>query len=164
MCNPVTLAADTRATLLVSYIQVKSLQPISRWSTHRFNQPVWNLRVLICERVASDMSLGMMSYNQMETFSALLALCAGNSPVTGEFPAQRPVTWSFNFSLICAWINGWVNNGEAGKLKRHRAHYDVIDDCGPRNVWRVTSWTCPIWCMQLSLPNLTVVVISAYHW
>ena len=31
----------------------------------------------------------------METFSTLLALCAGNSPVTGEFPAQRPVTQSF---------------------------------------------------------------------
>ena len=29
---------------------------------------------------------------QMETFSALLACCAGNSPVTGEFPSQRPVT------------------------------------------------------------------------
>ena len=34
--------------------------------------------------------------HQMETFSALLALCAGNSPVTGEFPAQRPVTRSFD--------------------------------------------------------------------
>ena len=33
---------------------------------------------------------------QMETFSALLALCAGNSPVTGEFPAQRPVMRSFD--------------------------------------------------------------------
>ena len=32
----------------------------------------------------------------METFSALLAICAGNSPVTGEFPAQRPVTRSFD--------------------------------------------------------------------
>ena len=32
----------------------------------------------------------------METFSALLALCAGNSPVTGEFPSQRPVTRSFD--------------------------------------------------------------------
>ena len=32
----------------------------------------------------------------METFSALLALCAGNSPVTGEFPPQRPVTQSFD--------------------------------------------------------------------
>ena len=32
----------------------------------------------------------------METFWALLALCAGNSPVTGEFPTQRPVTQSFD--------------------------------------------------------------------
>ena len=32
----------------------------------------------------------------METFSALLAICAGNSPVSGEFPAQRPVTRSFD--------------------------------------------------------------------
>ena len=35
----------------------------------------------------------------METFSALLAICAGNSPVTGEFPAQRPVTRSFDVSF-----------------------------------------------------------------
>ena len=34
--------------------------------------------------------------HQMETFSALLAICAGNSPVTGEFPTQRPVTRSFD--------------------------------------------------------------------
>ena len=37
--------------------------------------------------------------HQMETFSALLALCAGNSPVTGEFPAQRLVTRSFDVFL-----------------------------------------------------------------
>ena len=34
--------------------------------------------------------------HQMETFSVLLALCAGNSPVTGDFPSQRPVTQSFD--------------------------------------------------------------------
>ena len=34
--------------------------------------------------------------HQMETFSSLLALCVGNSPVTDEFPSQRPVTRSFN--------------------------------------------------------------------
>ena len=33
--------------------------------------------------------------HQMETFSALLVICAGNSPVPGEFPTQRPVTWIF---------------------------------------------------------------------
>ena len=62
----------------------------------------------------------------METFSALLASCAGNSPVSGEFPAQRPVTRSFEISLICAWINRLVNNRKAGDLRRYRAHYDVI--------------------------------------
>ena len=35
----------------------------------------------------------------METFSSLLALCAGNSPVTGQFPAQWPVTRSFDVFL-----------------------------------------------------------------
>ena len=30
------------------------------------------------------------------------------------------------FTLICARINGWVNNREAGDLRRYRAHYDVI--------------------------------------
>ena len=39
----------------------------------------------------------------METFFALLALCVGNSPVTGEFPSQRPVTRSFDYSLIRVW-------------------------------------------------------------
>ena len=34
--------------------------------------------------------------HQMETFSALLVICAGNSPVPGEFPTQRPVTRSFD--------------------------------------------------------------------
>ena len=30
------------------------------------------------------------------------------------------------YSFIRAWINGWVNNREAGDLRRHRAHNDVI--------------------------------------
>ena len=38
--------------------------------------------------------------HQMETFSALLALCAGNPPVTGEFPSQRPATRSFYFFYL----------------------------------------------------------------
>ena len=37
--------------------------------------------------------------HQMETFSALLAICARNSPVAGEFPTQRPVTRSFDVFL-----------------------------------------------------------------
>ena len=61
----------------------------------------------------------------METFSALLAFCAGNSPVTGEFPAQRPVTRGFDFYLIWALTTGLVNNRDAGDLRRHHVHHDI---------------------------------------
>ena len=43
-----------------------------------------------------------------------------NSPHKGQW--RRALM----FSLICVWINGWVNNREAGDLRRHRAHCDVI--------------------------------------
>ena len=43
-----------------------------------------------------------------------------NSPHKGQWRG------ALMFSLICSWINGWVNNREAGDLRRHRAHYDVI--------------------------------------
>ena len=45
------------------------------------------------------MFIGPWWRHQMETFSALLAICGGNSPVTGEFPAQRPVTRSYDAFL-----------------------------------------------------------------
>ena len=63
--------------------------------------------------------------HQVETFSALLALCAGNSPVTGDFPHKGQWRGALIFSLVCAWINVWVNNRDAGDLRRHHAHYDV---------------------------------------
>ena len=62
----------------------------------------------------------------MEQISALLAICAGNSPVTGEFSSERPVTQSFDVFFICAWISSWVNNREAGDLRRHRTHCDNL--------------------------------------
>ena len=43
-----------------------------------------------------------------------------NSPHKGQWRGSLMV------SLVCAWINGWVNNREAGDLRRHRTHYDVI--------------------------------------
>ena len=68
--------------------------------------------------------------HQMETFSALLAICAGNSPVPGEFPAQRPVTRSFAifFDLRLnkrlskqSW--GWWFETPSRPLWRHRNVY-----------------------------------------
>ena len=42
-----------------------------------------------------------------------------NSPHKGQWRG------ALMFSLICAWMNRWVKNREAGDLRRHRAHYDV---------------------------------------
>ena len=63
----------------------------------------------------------------METFSALLAICAGNSPVPGEFPAQRPVTRSFDvyFDLspnkrLSKQLWGWWFETQSRPLWRHR--------------------------------------------
>ena len=63
--------------------------------------------------------------HQKEPFSALLAICAENSSVTGEFPAQRPVTRSFDVFFDLRLNERWVNNIEAGDFRRHRSHYDV---------------------------------------
>ena len=59
--------------------------------------------------------------HQMETFSALLAICAGNS--LGNSPHKGQWRGALMFSLICVWIYGWVNNRVAGDL---RCYYNVI--------------------------------------
>ena len=48
------------------------------------------------DRRDTDTMIRHIWRHQMETFSAILALCEGNSPVTGEFPSQRPVTRNFD--------------------------------------------------------------------
>ena len=72
--------------------------------------------------------------HQMEAFSALLALCAGNSPVIGEFSSQRPVTRSFegffdlrlNKRLSKQSRRRWFET-PSPSLWRHSNHYnDVI--------------------------------------
>ena len=68
----------------------------------------------------------ILKCQQMETFSALLAICAGNSPVPGEFPAQRPATRRFDvfFDLRLnkrlskqSW--GWWFDTPSCRLWRH---------------------------------------------
>ena len=86
------------------------------------------VRALLCFVVFWHRSI--LSYltawwrHQMVTFSALLTLCVGNSPVTGEFPSQRPVTQSFDVFFDLCLSKRWVNNQDAGDLRCHHAHYD----------------------------------------
>ena len=63
--------------------------------------------------------------HQMETFSALLAICAGIHRSLVNFPHKGQWRGALMFSFICVWINAWVNNRKAGDLRRYRAYYDV---------------------------------------
>ena len=78
----------------------------------------------------------------METFSALLAICAGISPVPGEFPTQRPVTRSFDVFLdlrlnkpLSKQPWGWWFESLSRPLRRHRN--DGIN-CAKLNCSRVS--------------------------
>ena len=65
----------------------------------------------------------MMTLSNGNIFRVTGPLCGefiGDRWITGEFPSQRPVTRMFY--LICVWTNGWINNRDAGDLRRHRPH------------------------------------------
>ena len=63
--------------------------------------------------------------HQMETFSASLALCGGNPPVTGGFPSERPVMRSFDVFFDLHLNKQMSKQKDAGNLRRHHVHYDV---------------------------------------
>ena len=67
----------------------------------------------------------MMTSSNGNIFRVTGHLC-GNSPVPGEFPAQRPVTRSVDVFFDLRLNYRWVNTREAGELGRYRAHYEVI--------------------------------------
>ena len=78
----------------------------------------------------------------METFSALLAICAGNSPVSGEFPAQRPVTRSFDvfFDLRLG-----------GRLSKHSWGWWLETPSCP--LWRQSNAPAMLWDFYVIYPN-----------
>ena len=102
----------------------------------------------------------------METFSALLGICAGihrssvNSPHRGQW--HGPLV----FSLICAWINDWVNNREAGDLRLYPSHYDVTVMTIDKPVC-IIDWLMCILCVcieKLSLLWITRSFVTKHIW
>ena len=86
-----------------------------------------------------------------------------------RFRTQRPMTRSFEVFLICVWINDWVNNREAGDLRRRRAHDDVIVIDG---YWAISTWFGNIrtrlmkfmfghWSMVTTCWNIVFIVWNA---
>ena len=126
----------------------------------------------------------------METFSALLAICAGNSPVSGEFPTQRPVTRRFDvyFDLrpdkrLSKQSLGWWFETLSHSLWRHRngprqfrasMSFVKMTENGPLSYhyddvtwafWRLTSLTIWLFVQRLVLtikgsPKLHVTALQ----
>ena len=102
-----------------SYIR----QSVREQSKHNVN---YQLNVVASDLQRRYVEDGAWWRHQMETFSALLGLCAGNSPVTGEFPSQSPVTRSLDvfFDLrlnkrLSKQSRGWWFETPSRLLWRH---------------------------------------------
>ena len=72
-----------------------------------------------------DVPIIMMTLSNGNIFRVTGPLCKEfRSPANSLTEASDAELWCFLW--FAPWINGWVNNREAGDLRRHRAHYDVI--------------------------------------
>ena len=88
----------------------------------------------------------MMTSSNGNIFRVTGPLC-GEFTGPGEFPAQRPVTQSFD---VFFQMSDWVNNRQAGDLRRHRGHYDVSvmtsQEICTRHAWLAyccdLQWSC----------------------
>ena len=96
----------------------------------------------------------------METFCPLLAICAGNSPVTREFPAQRPVTRSFDafFDLrpnkrLSKQSWGWWFETPSRPLWRHG---NVYQHFTTRNLGKTAEFTEAWWCVYASINQVSI--------
>ena len=122
--------------------------------------------------------------HQMETFSALQALCAGNSPVTSELPTQRPVTRRFDVFVDLrmnkrlskhSW--GWWFETPSESLQRHcnglskdmsdgQHTYNVCNSmciykmllCSSQKTWTCSMLIYYILCLNISLETWTQIV------
>ena len=139
---------------------------------------------VIIQMMDGQMETCIWWHHQMETFSALLALCEGKFLVTGEFPSQRPVTQSFDvFFGLCLnkWLSkqwwGWWFETPSHSLWRH--YNDVTEGQVVMSLTNFTVWfwfqfplflTCTIWLgnipwdVILHIGHVTPLYGPVYPW
>ena len=87
-------------------------------------------------------------HQKMETFCALLAICAGNHRWSVNSPHKGQWREALMFSLICTRINGWVNSFVAGDLGRHRPIMTFFLWSETRTVQFTSSYMCHLTWMS----------------
>ena len=80
------------------------------------------MREIICSHLVASTSWWC---HKMEAFSAYWPFVRGIHRSTVNSPHKGQWRGALIYSLICAWINGWVNNRDAGDLRRNCLNYDV---------------------------------------
>ena len=106
--------------------------------THSFHRNKYIARIFPREMLLGTI---MMTSSNGTIFRVTGHLCG---EFTGKSPHKGQWRGALMFTLICTRINGWVNNREAGDLRRHRAHYVVIvmissNSARTRSVMRLSS-------------------------
>ena len=139
--------ANNRYSVYVFFITIQIEQDAVRWRLVCYDGR-FNIIEKGCSRIVYTPRLHVWPpwwRHQMEAYSGLLALCARNSPVTAEFPTQRPVTRSFDvFFDLC--------------LNKRLTKQSW-------SLWFETP-SCPLWCHC----NATAHFVSVYclcdmiHW
>ena len=113
LCTRVRIMPTTKYIHRFDEIFLQSIAFIQATSSDELNMLIVEKKII------------MMTSSNGDIFRATGHLC-------GEFiglwwiphtKASDAELWCFLF--ICAWINGWVNNREAGDLRRYSPHYDV---------------------------------------
>ena len=119
--------------ICMQYLKDFILLPPKHWNPHFCEFQALRLRKRVCwiaegrkERIAHRKWEHHDDVMKWKHFPRYWPFVRGihRSPV--NFPHKDQWRGALMFPLICVWISGWINNGEAGDLRRHRAHYDVI--------------------------------------
>ena len=84
------------------------------------------MKCMWTEAVKNSCCSAIMMISSMETFSALLALCEGNPPVTGAFLSERPVTWIFDVFFDLRPNKRLSKQSTRRWFETPPRHYDVI--------------------------------------
>ena len=94
---------------------------------HHYLNQCWLIIQCVCGsrlRAISQKVYMNLIYNTMTSSNGSIFRVTG--PLCWEFTHKGQWRGGLMLSLICAWMSGWINNREAGDLRRHRVHCDVI--------------------------------------
>ena len=119
---------NVSGTSIISHVISGSTHCLwNKWTVIQTILPKWNNCLMIYNRTLSAISWEREQCNHYDDahFPRYCPFVRRNHQWPMDSSHNGQWHGAFMISLICAWTNGWGNNGDAGDLRRHPAHYDV---------------------------------------